>query len=148
MMAGMQILITRTDMQIIWTNLEILERYVTGDQWGPLVKLYSRDYEVHLHMNPHGTDVLQVGTVRNLGGGIRLNVNRYANDVPADRHPMANPPLPPTVHQARAMFLASGGVVTTYHQWLRTETTGATWTLNCGRNQEHRMRGNKPPYHA
>jgi hypothetical protein len=132
-------------MQIIWGNLTILERYVTGDQWGPLVKLYLRDYEVHLHMNAFGTQVNVVGTTRNLGGNIRLN--RYNDDVqPADR--LAAPPQPPTLLQARALFATSAGVATTYHQWLRAETTGAVWTLGCGRAQEHRMRGHKPPYHA
>jgi hypothetical protein len=29
-------------MQIIWGSLRLLERYVTGDQWGPLVKLYAQ----------------------------------------------------------------------------------------------------------
>lgn len=132
-------------MQIIWTNLQLLDRYVSGDQWGPLVKLYTRDYEVHLHMNAHGSAVTAVGMTRNLAGNIRLN--HYNQDVlPGNR--LDNPPPPPTLAQAQLMFAASAAVPTTYHQWLRTETTGAAWTLNCGRAQQARMRGHKPPYHA
>ena len=134
-------------MQIIWANLTILERYVSGDGWGPLVKLYTRDYEIHLHLNAVGSVVSAIGTVRNLGSGIRLN--RYNQDVAAaDR--LAQPPPLPNLGQGQALLDGSGlpGVVTTYHQWLRTETTGSVWTLNCGRAQEGRMRGHKPPYAA
>lgn len=131
-------------MNIIWTNLRLIERYITGDQWGPLIKLWFQDYEVHLHMNPLGTAVRVVGTVRNIGGNIRLN--RYNDDVaPALR--MVNPPLPPNMAQAATLFANSAAVPTTYHQWLRTETTGLVWTLGCGRAQQHRMRGHKPAYH-
>ena len=132
-------------MQIVWANLTILDRYVTGDQWGPLVKLYTQDYEIHLHMNVLGSAVTSIGMVRNIVSRIRLN--RYNDDVaPANR--WAQRPVPPSLGVGQALFVASGlaAVPTTYHQWLRTETTGNVWTLNCGRAQEPRMRGNKPQH--
>ena len=134
-------------MQIIWANLTIRERYVSGDQWGPLVKLYTDDYEIHLHMNATGTVVNQIGTVRNIRGGIRLNGHRYNQDVHAHHGvPLAAPPQVPNVGQGQALFDGAALVNTTYHQWLRVETTGAAWTLGCGRPQEQRMRGHKPQY--
>jgi hypothetical protein len=93
-----------------------------------------------------GSAVRAVGTTRNLRGNIRLN--RYNDDVAfVDR--LAAPPAPPSFAQAQALFIASAAphVATTYHQWLRAETTALVWTLNCGRAQEARMRGHKPPYH-
>ena len=129
-------------MQIVWANLRISDRYVTGDQWGPLVKLFAQDYEIHLHLNLDGSQVNAVGTVTNSGFS-RIRLNRYYDDVAvAGKQPLANPTRPPTVEQAQALFLRTAGVATTYHQWLRADH----WTLGCGRAQQARMRGHKPPY--
>lgn len=136
-------------MQILWGNMTIRTRYVTGDQWGPLVKLYTDDYEIHLHMNPIGTVVTAVGAVKNLGSGIRLRADQYENDVAAKGgvpFPAYDRPAPPDLAQASALFDGSAFVNTTYHQWLRAETTGQVWTLGCDRPQEGRMRRKKPQY--
>lgn len=104
--------------------------YVTGDKTGPLVKLYyqfsGEDCELHLHMDSLGEQVLGTGTFK-VGGK-----NSKA----------------PNVHTACTMFKqALKTAKIQYHQWLRQESSGKSWTLGCGRQQEDRMRGQgKPPY--
>lgn len=118
---------------IKWDELEVQNVYVSGDQWGPLVKLYFDDYEVHLHMNATGK------TVQSLGSCFRLD--RSSSKL--KRVSLASSERP-SLERARERFNRAKGLKKeiTYHQ----DLVAAGWTLEKGTEQPTSMRGHKDPY--